>query len=237
AAFLHCVPDRRDLRSGEPTIRAADARADRLRPRLRRAGLSLHESRRAAAVSRGPTDFRPARRHQRRADSHARRRPAKRPLREGCFRLKYGDRSIMILQIHRDTLKPGTEAAFDAIERDAARACRGLNCPHPHVAIVAITAPAVRGAGAPEVKEVWWLNLFASNDEKQRVYAAYASNAPLMAALGDVGTRRHDVIASEVDVFATYCADLSRGAEWRVAGARFFVVLVTARESRMDGVV
>jgi len=143
----------------------------------------------------------------------------------------------MILQIHRDTLKPGTEAAFDAIERDAARACRGLNCPHPHVAIVAITAPAVRGAGAPEVKEVWWLNLFASNDEKQRVYAAYASNAPLMAALGDVGTRRHDVIASEVDVFATYRADLSRGAEWRVAGARFFVVVVTARESRMDGVV
>ena len=154
----------------------------------------------------------------------------------------------MILQIHRDTLKPGTEAAFDAIERDAARACRTLNAPHPHVAIETIALPdfrgsegsgaTVRGAGAPGViREVWWLNQFESNDDKQRVYDAYASNAPLMAALGDVGRRRPDVIASEVDVFATYRGDLSGGAQWRVAGARFFVVVVTERESRMDGVV
>ena len=144
----------------------------------------------------------------------------------------------MILQIHRDTVKPGTDATFDAIEREAARACRSLNAPHPHVAIEAITAPAVRGAGAPGVtKEIWWLNAFDSDEEKQRVYDAYARNGPLMAALADVGKRRADVIATEIDVFATYRPDLSRGMSLRVAGARFFVVVVTDRESTMEGAV
>jgi len=133
----------------------------------------------------------------------------------------------MILQIHRDTLKPGAEAAYNAIEEDAARACRGLNGPHPHLAIEALTG----------LKEVWWLNEFESNADMQRVHDAYASNGPLMAALGDVGKRRQDVIASEVDVFARDRSDLSRGATWRVKGARFFVVLVTDHDSTMEGVV
>src|SRR4029077_16951544 len=101
---------------------------------------------------------------------------------------------------------------------------------HPHVASEALTAAPVRGG-------IWWLNAFDSAHEKQRVYDAYASNAPLMAALIDVGRRRPDVIASEVDVFATYRGDLSGGEQWRVAGARFFVAVVTERESPMDGVV
>jgi hypothetical protein len=151
----------------------------------------------------------------------------------------------VLLQIHRDRLKPGAEAAFMAIEEEAARACRSLNCPNPHVAIEAISAPRVGGdpgmtidaSARPAGGEVWWLNAFDSDDEKQRVYDAYASNGPLMAALADVGTRRHDVMASEVDVFATYRADLSGGTGWRVAGARFFVVLVTDRESPAEGVV
>jgi hypothetical protein len=133
-----------------------------------------------------------------------------------------------ILQIHRDTLKPGAAAAFKAIEEEAAQACRRLECPHPHVAIEAITGPWTG--------EVWWLNGFASEAERQRVYAAYASNAPLMAALANVGQRRPDVIASDVDVFANRRADLSR-TTWQVAGARFFVVVVTDRHSMLDGAV
>jgi hypothetical protein len=133
----------------------------------------------------------------------------------------------MILQIHRDTLKPGTEATYQAIEDDAARACRGLNGPHPHLAIAGLTG----------LKEVWWLNEFESNEDMQRVHDAYANNGPLMAALGDVGKRRRDVIASEVDVFVRDRADLSGGAAWRISGARFFVVLVTDHDSTMEGVV
>jgi hypothetical protein len=143
----------------------------------------------------------------------------------------------MILQIHRDRLKPGAEATFDAIERDAASACRTLNGPHPHVAIEILVAPQIGGPHAPALKEVWWVNAFDSEEEKQRVYDAYAANGPLMAALSDVGRRRPEVIASEVDVFATHRADLSRGASLRVTGARFFVVVVTDEDSTMDGAV
>lgn len=133
-----------------------------------------------------------------------------------------------ILQIHRDTLKPGAAAAFKTLEDEAAQACRQLKCPHPHVAIEGITGP---WSG-----EVWWLNGFASEEEKQQVYAAYASNGPLTDALATVGQRRHDVIASDVDVFANYRSDLS-GSPWQVAGARFFVVVVTDRGSMLDGSV
>src|SRR5262245_50697105 len=129
-----------------------------------------------------------------------------------------------ILQIHRDTLKPGAGATFKAIEDDAARACRQLNCPHPHLAMEAITGP---WSG-----EVWWLNGFASEAERQKVIGAYAGNAQLTAALTAVSERRHEVIASDVDVFANYRADLSR-TSWNIAGARFFVVVVTDRGSML----
>jgi hypothetical protein len=133
-----------------------------------------------------------------------------------------------ILQIHRDTLRPGAATAFKALEDEAAQACRQLNCPHPHVAIEAVTGP---WSG-----EVWWLNGFASEAERQRIIAAYAANAALTAALATVGQRRHNVIASDVDVFANYRADLSR-APWQIAGARFFVVVVTDRSSMLNGAV
>jgi len=138
------------------------------------------------------------------------------------------DPAPAILQIHRDILKPGAAAAFKAIEDEAARACRELKCPHPHFAIEAVSGPWT--------SEVWWLNGFASEAERQRIIAAYASNAPLSAALVSVGQHRLDVIASDVDVFAAHRADLSRGA-WQVAGARFFVVVVTDRRSTLDGAV
>jgi hypothetical protein len=133
-----------------------------------------------------------------------------------------------ILQIHRDTLQPGTATVFKALEDEAAQACRQLKCPHPHFAIEAVTGPWTG--------EVWWLNGFASEAERQRIIAAYAANAPLTAALAAVGQRRQNVVASDVDVFANHRADLSR-EPWHVAGARFFVVVVTDRSSMLDGSV
>src|SRR2546428_266677 len=114
-----------------------------------------------------------------------------------------------------------------SVEVDAARFCADLKAPHPHLAIEALT-----GQG-----EVWWLNGFESEAEKQRVYDAYANNRPLMAALAGIGKRRQDVIATDVDIFASYRADLSRGAPWTIAGARFFVVTVTKDADRIDGPV
>jgi len=83
------------------------------------------------------------------------------------------ERPSQILQIYRDSLKGGSEATYKAIEEDAARICADLKCPHPHLAIESLTGP----------KEVWWLNAFASEAEKQRVVSDYANNRPLMAAL------------------------------------------------------
>jgi hypothetical protein len=58
-----------------------------------------------------------------------------------------------------------------------------------------------------------------------------------MAALANITKRRAGVIGTSVDLFADYRADLSGGAEWKVAGARFFVVTVTKDAPRAAGSV
>lgn len=133
----------------------------------------------------------------------------------------------MILQIYRDPLLSGHEAAFKSIEEEAARICAELNCPNPHLAIESLTGP----------KEVWWLNGYESESHKQRVASGYSNNAPLMAVLAEITKRREGVVGPPVDVFANYRADLSGGAEWKVAGARFFVVTVTTGAPLLPGSV
>ena len=133
----------------------------------------------------------------------------------------------MILEIYRDLVKPGAEAAFKVVEEDAARMCAELKCPHPHLAIESVTEP----------REVWWLNAFESEAEKERVYRDYANNRPLMTALDTIGPRKKDLTGTPVDIFASYRADLSHGAQWTVAGVRFFVVTVTTGDPQADGSV
>jgi hypothetical protein len=132
-----------------------------------------------------------------------------------------------ILQIYRDFVKPGSEAAFRTVEEDAARMCAELHYPHPHAAIESVTDP----------REVWWLNAFASETERQRVESDYANNRPLTAALDTIGPRKKDLIGAPVDILANYRADLSHGEPWTLAGARFVVVTVTAEDPRIDASV
>jgi hypothetical protein len=131
-----------------------------------------------------------------------------------------------ILQIYRDRLKPGSEAAFRAIEEDAARICAELKFPHPHLAMESLSGP----------KEVWWLNAFASEAERQRVTSEYERNPALVAALAAISKRREG-LTTGVDVLTNYRADLSRGYSWQPAGARFFVVSVTRQDLHMEGSV
>jgi hypothetical protein len=108
------------------------------------------------------------------------------------------ERPPRILQIYRDSLKRGSEAAFKAIEEDAARICADLKCPNPHLAIESLTEP----------KEVWWLTPYESEAEKQRVATGYANNPALMAALDGIGKRKKDVTAaSEPRKGYDRCAD------------------------------
>ena len=132
-----------------------------------------------------------------------------------------------ILQIYRDPLLSGHEATYRAAEEDAARFCAELSCPNPHLAIESLTGP----------KEVWWLNAYESETHKQQVASGYANNAPLMAALAGITKRREGLIGPSVDLFANYRADLSGGAEWKVAGARFFAVTVTKSAPKSVGSV
>ena len=44
-----------------------------------------------------------------------------------------------ILQIHREALKPGSEAVYQDIEEDTARLQAKLGCPHPYLAIESLT--------------------------------------------------------------------------------------------------
>jgi len=133
----------------------------------------------------------------------------------------------MILQIYRDSLKPGRQAAFKAVEEDAARICAELKFPHSHLAIESLRGP----------KEVWWLNAFESEEDKQRVADEYAKYPALKAALEDITRRKEGLTEAPVNVYATYRADLSRGAPWKVAGARFFVVSIAAGDPRLEGAV
>jgi hypothetical protein len=130
------------------------------------------------------------------------------------------ERPPKILEIYRDFVKPGREAQFKAVEEDAARICAELSFPHHHLAIESLAGPS----------EVWWLNGFDSQAEIQQVRDDYARNPALVAALGGIGPRREPLIQSSVDLFATYRADLSLGAPWRIAGTRLFVVTVTPND-------
>jgi hypothetical protein len=136
-------------------------------------------------------------------------------------------RSEMILQIYREPLKPGREEAYRAIEEDTARACATLACPHPHLAMESLTGP----------KEVWWLNTFESEAQRQQVTDDYKANRPLMAALERNGNRKASVTRTGENIFARYRSELSLGVRWNPSGARFLVVTMTRSDRLPDGPV
>ena len=132
-----------------------------------------------------------------------------------------------LLEIFRDFVKPGSEAAFRSVEEDAARICAELGCPHPHLAIESLTGP----------REVWWLNAFESEAQHQRVVDAYRSNRALATALEEITRRREGLIFPPIDLLTTYLPDRSRDAPWKLGAARFFVAAMTKREDGLAGSV
>jgi hypothetical protein len=132
-----------------------------------------------------------------------------------------------ILQIHREPLKPGSEAAYQAIEADSARICAELGCPHPYLGIEALTGS----------KEVWFFNGYESSAEQKQVVDDYTKNATLMAALEMNSRRKAELTGTAVSVFASYREHLSRGVPWRMGSGRFLVITVTNSNRRIDGTV
>jgi hypothetical protein len=132
-----------------------------------------------------------------------------------------------ILQIHREALKPGSEAAYQEIEEDTARICARLRCPHPYLGIESLTGS----------KEVWFFNGYESPAEQKRVIHDYAKNAPLLAALEKSGKRKVSLTGKRAELLATYRKDLSHGGPWILGQGRFLVITVTRSHPRIAGSV
>ena len=122
--------------------------------------------------------------------------------------------TVQFLLIVRESLRPGSESAYDENERMLAAACATLNCPHPYLALTPIDRP----------REVWWLNAYRSAEERDSVGGAYARNEPLMAALVPLGKRKEEFRETLSTTTTTYRPDLSAGTGLRITGARFLIV-------------
>ena len=133
----------------------------------------------------------------------------------------------LILQIFRETLKPGCEADYEIVEDEVAALCVRLGGPHPYLALEQMTGP----------RQVWWLNLFESEADRLRVEQAYLANRPLMAALEVSGQRKAVLTKRHVNVFASYRPDLSSLGPRPWVGARFLVSTITAGPPRRSAAV
>ena len=131
------------------------------------------------------------------------------------------------LFIYRDSLKRGVDSAYRAIENDGARICSDLKCPNPYVGLESLSG----------THEAWWINAFATDADTTRVVNGYAANRPLMDALGAIAKRKEPLIGKPIQGYAMYRPELSRGAAWSVAGARFMVVTVTRSRKPSAGSV
>lgn len=124
-------------------------------------------------------------------------------------------RATQLLQVVREPIKAGKETEYAAIESESAHACAEWKCPHPYLALEPVGEPT----------EIWWLNTFASEAERQRVTDEYAKNGPLMEILVRNSKRKASLTGTPSDRVLEYRAELS-GSKWEIAGVRFVVVTV-----------
>ena len=132
-----------------------------------------------------------------------------------------------LLLIVREQVRPDSVETYATNESEIAGTCARLTCPHPYLALTPISGRT----------EVWWLNAFASREDKERVDRAWASSESLMAELRPLGKRKEQLRQALRTTLTTHRPDLSPGAAWRVEGARFFVVTVGLGDRQPEGAV
>src|SRR5688572_21200218 len=106
-----------------------------------------------------------------------------------------------LLQIVREPIHAGDEAAYEEIEDEIAAACVALKCPHPHLALETLTGQKV----------IWWFNLFESEEQRLQVTRDYESNLPLMRVLTRNSERKSRYTGQVTDRISRYRPDLGRG--------------------------
>jgi hypothetical protein len=132
-----------------------------------------------------------------------------------------------LLQIVREPIKPGSEAAFNTIEEEIARLAVTLGGPHPYLGAESLTG----------AKEAWWFNAYRSSAEQQQVADAYAKNASLMAALQQTAKRKAELRLKPIEVLGRYRADLSAGTPWRLGQGRYLVITFAKGTAKLAGTV
>ena len=137
------------------------------------------------------------------------------------------DSAPQLLLIVQERLKPGGAEAYGELESHIARLCVRLKCPHPYLALESLETP----------KEVWWLNMFGSEAEKESVEREYARNEPLMTELGPLSLRKQALTDPPTTLLTRHRPELSTGAAFRITGARFFVSATSDERSKAEGAV
>lgn len=74
-----------------------------------------------------------------------------------------------VLLVVREQVRPDSAKVYAKNESEIAGTCARLRCPHPYLALASLNGP----------REVWWLNVFESQQDKERVDRAWTSNRSL----------------------------------------------------------
>jgi hypothetical protein len=127
-----------------------------------------------------------------------------------------------ILQITIERITPGGEAEYGRIEERLKDVCVRMGCPNPYLALETVSTP----------KEVWWLVMYESHADVERVAAAYAANEPLLKEMMALNALKKDLVDPPIGHMTA-----RRGGEsaaWQVGGAPFAVIATGADTARAD---
>jgi hypothetical protein len=109
-------------------------------------------------------------------------------------------RPPQFLNVYRESVKAANIDAYDAIEREAVHTCKALKCPNTYFAF----------ESGIDTRQVWFLSLFDSQEDLDRVAAIYAHNAELNAAMARIAESKKDIVTPPENTVVKYREDLSR---------------------------
>lgn len=118
-----------------------------------------------------------------------------------------------ILQVYRDTVRPGKIAEYTKVEGEAAQACSRANT-WPYFTVQAVTGP----------QEVWFVSGFESYAAMESSAEPFARNVGLAAEMGRIADAKANLITDPNTLFFRYRDELGRNNGLVRPGARFYTV-------------
>lgn len=126
-----------------------------------------------------------------------------------------------LLQITIETIKPGSEAQYGAIEERLAEMCARRGCPNDYLALESTTTPT----------QVWWFTMYATQADIARIALAYERDADLLRELRELSNLKRELTDAPVNHLAAHQPELGDASRWRIGELRFAAVAVTAAGS------